>query len=257
MKKLIFLPFLFATFLLSACSSNALHDSYDSYRHQTAAQLYHASKKDLLHGHPNQAVQTLQALNTLYPFGAYAEPGLVNLIYAYYKNDDIAESLAVTDRYLRLYPSGKYAGYVYYMKGVLAFQQGFTWLQRKTNVDPATRDLTHFKHAYLALSQLVIMMPKSAYASDAVIRMTYIRNLFAQRDARIAEFYYKRRAYVAAINRANSVIVHYDGSPWVIPALAVMVKSYRHLGLTSLANNTLKIFEASYPSSPVLKKLKR
>lgn len=256
MRRLIFLPFLLTTFLLSACSSGALHDSYDAYRHQTAAQLYHASKKDLLHGHPNQAVKTLQALNTLYPFGAYAEPGLINLIYAYYKDDDIAEAVAVSDRYLHLYPSGKYTGYAYYMKGVLAFQQGFTWLQRKANVDPATRDLQHFKQAYLSLSQLVVSMPKSPYASDAVIRMTYIRNLFAQRQARIAEFYYKRKAYVAAINRANSVIVHYDGSPWVIPALAVMVKSYRHLGLTSLENNTLTIFKASYPDSPVLKKLK-
>ena len=71
----------------------------------------------------------------------------------------------------------------------------------------------------------------------------------------IAQFYYDQKAYVAAANRASTVVEHYDRSPSVIPALNIMVKSYRKLGLTQMANNTLRIFEASYPTSPVLKKL--
>jgi outer membrane protein assembly factor BamD len=241
--------------ILSACSSNELHDSYSAYRNQTASQLYHSSKKDLIKDHPNQAVKKLEALNALYPFGAYAEDGLINLVYAYYRNDDADEAMATADRYLRLYPRGQYSDYAYYMKGVIAFKQGFSWLQRKAGVNPAPRDLSNLKTAYLSFNQLIETFPQSPYVPDAIARMRYIRNLYAEKEMGIAKFYYERKAYVAAANRANDVVVHYDRSPWVIPALTIMVKSYRKLGLTQMANNTLRIFQASYPHSRNLKKL--
>lgn len=254
MKKLLAL--LCVVVVLSGCSSNAIKDNLSAYRNKTAQQLYDASKKDLKHGHYNRAVKQLEALNALYPFGAYAEQGLITLVYAYYENDDAEEALATADRYLALYPRGSYADYAYYMKGVIAFKQGFSWMQRKANIDRAPRDLTDMKHAYLSFSELLQNFPHSNYVPDAVVRMRYIRNLFAKHEVGIAQFYYDKKAYVAAANRATGVVEHYDRSPWVIPALKIMVKSYRKLGLTTMANNTMKIFEASYPDSPVLKKLK-
>ncbi len=255
MKKILLLCLL-AT-LISACSSNELHDSFTKYRNKTASELYHSSKKDLIHDHPNRAVKKLEALNALYPFGAYAEDGLINLVYAYYENDEADEALAAADRYLRLYPRGNYSDYAYYMKGVIAFKQGYSWMQRKAGVNPAPRDLSNLKSAYLAFNELVQSFPTSPYVPDAIARMRYIRNLYAEKEMGIANFYYERKAYVAAANRATDVVVHYDRSPWVIPALTLMVKSYRQLGLTEMANNTLKIFQASYPKSKNLKRLMR
>lgn len=241
--------------MVAGCSSNALHDSFSAYRNQTASDLYHSSKTDLQKDHPNRAVKKLEALNALYPFGAYAEDGLINLVYAYYENDNADEALATADRYLRLYPRGNYSDYAYYMKGVIAFKQGFSWMQRKAGINPAPRDSTNLKQAYLSFNQLVEYFPRSPYMPDALARMRYIRNLFAEKEMGIANFYYERKAYLAAANRASDVVVHYDRSPWVIPALTVMVKSYRKLGMTQMANNTLKIFQASYPHSKNLKRL--
>lgn len=254
MKKLLVLLCLIG--ILCGCSSNAIKDDLSAYRNKTAQQLYDASKKDLKHGHYNRAVKQLEALNALYPFGAHAEEGFITLVYAYYENDDAEEALATADRYLALYPRGNYADYAYYMKGVIAFKQGFSWMQQKANIDRAPRDLTDMKHAYLSFNELIENFPESVYVSDAMVRMRYIRNLFAEQEVGIAQFYYDKKAYVAAANRATSVVEHYDRSPWVIPALKIMVQSYRQLGLTKMADNTMKIFEASYPHSPVLKKLK-
>jgi len=255
MRKI--LPLACLVSLLSACSSNSFHDSFAAYRKDTASQLYHESKKDLQKGHDNRAVKKLEALNALYPFGAYAEDGLINLVYAYYENDQADEALATADRYLALYPRGNYSDYAYYMKGVIAFKQGFSWMQRKAGVNPAPRDLSNLKNAYLSFNQLVEDFPQSPYVPDAIARMKYIRNLYAEKDVGIAKFYYERKAYVAAANRANDVVVHYDRSPYVISALVIMVKSYRKLGLTDMANNTLSILETSYPNSRQLLKLKR
>lgn len=254
MKKLLLLCCLVAA--LCGCSNNTVRDSFSAYRNQTASQLYHSSKTDLLKGHPHRAVKKLEALNALYPFGAYAEQGSINIVYAYYEDDDSDEALASADRYLRLYPRGNYSDYAYYMKGVIAFKQGFSWLQRKAGVNPAPRDLSNLKDAYLSFDQLLQTFPQSPYVPDAIARMRYIRNLYAEKEVGIAEFYYDRKAYVAAANRATDVVVHYDRSPYVIPALAIMVKSYRKLGLTQMANNTMKILEASYPHSKYIKKLK-
>ncbi|OGT33135.1 MAG: outer membrane protein assembly factor BamD [Gammaproteobacteria bacterium RIFCSPHIGHO2_02_FULL_39_13] len=254
MKKLLLLCCLVV--VLCGCSSNSLQDSFKAYRNKTASELYHTSKKDLLDGHYHRAVKQLEALNALYPFGAYAEQGLINLVFAYYKDDEADEALATADRYLALYPRGSYSDYAYYMKGVIAFRQGFSWLQRKAGVNPAPRDLTNLKQAYLSFNELVQQFPTSSYVPDAIARMRYIRNLFAEKEVGIAQFYFDQKAYVAAANRASTVLEHYDRSPSVIPALVIMVKSYRQLGLTHRANNTMKIFQASYPHSRALKALR-
>ncbi len=255
MRKILLVSLL--AVLLSACSSNKIHDSFATYRNQTASELYHSSKKDLIHGHPNAAVKKLEALNALYPFGAYAEKGLINLVYAYYENDSADEAQAAADRYLSVYPRGNYSDYAYYMKGVIAFKQGFSWMQRKAGVNPAPRDLSYLKNAYLSFNQLVETFPQSPYVPDAIARMRYIRNLYAEKEVGIAKFYYEHKAYVASANRAKDVVLHYDRSPYVIPALTLMVRSYRKLGLTQMANNTLAIFQASYPKSRNLRRLMR
>lgn len=247
MKKWLMIPGL--VLLLCGCANNALHDSFSAYGNKTVSELYHESKSNIQDGHYNRAAKELEAMSALYPFGVYAEEGLINLVYAYYKNDDGNEALAAADRYLALYPYGKYADYAYYMKGVIAFKQGFSWLQRKAGINPAPRDLSNFKSAYLSFSQLVQQFPSSPYVPDSVARMRYIRNLFAEKEVGIARFYYDQKAYVAAANRASIVVEHYDRSPWVIPALAIMVRSYQKLHLTNMANNTLRIFQASYPNS--------
>lgn len=247
MKKIFALTLL--AILLAGCSDKGINDSYSAYRDKTAAQLYQTGTANLKKQNYDSAAKNLEALNALYPFGAYAEEGQVNLIYAYYMNDDNDEALAIADRYLRLYPQGKYADYVYYMKGVIATGRGFTWVQKKLGVDPSTRDLSTYKDGYLAFSSLVRYFPNSQYVPDALIRMRFIRNILAEHELHIAQFYYERKAYVAAANRAKAVVEHYDGAPAVIPALALLIKSYRMLGLPTMAANTYAILQASYPDS--------
>lgn len=54
----------------------------------------------------------LEALDSRYPFGAYSEQVQLDLIYAYYKNDDLALGLATIERFTRLNPTHeKWIGY--------------------------------------------------------------------------------------------------------------------------------------------------
>lgn len=238
--------------LLTACSKGYV-DPYKAYRQKTASQIYHHALHRLATGKYEKAAKDFEALNAVYPFGPYAEPGQLDLIYAYYKNDEAPSAVAAADRYIRLYPQNPHVAYAYYMSGVVQFYQGLNWIQHWWGTDPSTRALNYKEQAFMAFSQLARRYPHSPCVPDAIVRMHYIRNVLARQELLIADYYFQRGAYVAAANRASHVIQHYDGTPSVIPALSVMIRSYRALHVPQLAGKTLRIFRASYPQAPELK----
>ena len=251
MKKVLLMIIL--AVLLSGCGSS--FTTFKAYKGKTAETIFHEGENALAKHDYSKAVKDFQALNAIYPFGPYAEQAQLDLIYAYYKNGEDVSTVAAADRYIRLYPRGKYVAYAYYMKGLVTFYQGGTILQRFLHIDPAPRDLTTRKEAFMAFSRIVHEFPDSPYAVNAAHRMQYIRNIVAKKQLLIAKFYLKRKAYVAAANRASGILVHYNGTPSVMGALAIMVKSYRAMGLTGLSHNTMKLFKANYPHAKALKKL--
>lgn len=246
MKLRHLIPLILCIFF-AGCSQTHV-DPYKGYRQFTAKQLYdhgihRLAKKDFA-----QAAKTLEALNGLYPFGRYAEPGQLDLIYAYFKDDQKAAAVAASDRYIRLYPQNPHVAYAYYIRGLVQFQMGMTWLQRLWGTDPAPRSMIDKQQAFLAFSQVARFYPNSPYAPDAVMRMNYIRNEIARKNLLVAKYYWDRGAFVASADRASYIVQHFQGTPAVVPALAIMVKSYDKLGLPTMANYSMAILQASYPT---------
>lgn len=205
------------------------------------------AQKDLAHGNYDDAAKELDAMDSLYPFGPYAKQGQIDIIYAYYMDNQSELAAAAAERYLHLYPRDSHADYAWYMKAVINFERGMTWFQRVVGVNPAERDTTHLKQAYADLRVLVQEYPHSKYRNDAARRMAYIRNVLAQQDLEIARYYFERRAYVAAVNRANDVILHYEGAPAVPAAMNLAAQSYDKLGQTLMATKYRQMLKTSYP----------
>ena len=232
--------------LLGACSGHK--DQFASYRGEPAHAIYQEARQSLIKSHYHKAVEQLEALDALYPFSVYAEAAQVDMIYAYYQDNEDALAVAAADRYVHLYPRGLYVDYAYYMRGIVELNSGINWLQKRVGVDLALRDVSHLKNAFSSYYTLVTRFPSSPYRTDAIYRMRYIRNLLARNEVVIADFYYKRKAYVAAVNRANEVVQHFQGSPVVEKALALNVKAYEAMGLRPLAEDNLKVLEANFPN---------
>ena len=252
MKKL---ALVFALILFLVGCSHQDVDPYAAFRHQAAASIFNNAEKSLEKGSYAESVQNFEALDAIYPFGPYAQQGQLDIIYAYYMDGDDASSVAAADRYIRLYPRGKNVPYAYYMRGVIGFVEGLSWLQKMVGTDPAPRDVTTLQKSFTSFSTVVELFPESRYAHDSLVRMTSIRNMMARREIEIAGFYLERKAYIAAANRASYVVQHFQDSPQVIQALAIMVKSYRSLGLTKMADSTYKLLQVNYPNSSEFKKL--
>ena len=94
--------------------------------------------------------------------------------------------------------------------------------------------------------------PNSRYTPDARARMTYIVNAMASSEVAIANYYFSREAYVAAINRAQSTLTNYPGTPAQEQALGIMAQSYHAMGMEQPRDDALRVLKENYPQSRYL-----
>ena len=94
--------------------------------------------------------------------------------------------------------------------------------------------------------------PDSRYSPDARQRMTYIVNSLAEYEVHVARYYFKRGAYLAAINRAQLAVSDYRDVPATEEALYIIVKSYDELGMTQMRDDSKRILEKNFPQSEFL-----
>lgn len=253
MKKLLLI--VLSAMFITACSTGAHKDDLAKYRDKTSRQLYTGAENSMKDGEYSEAIKQFEALDAIYPFGAYSRQAQLDIIYAYFKNDDQLSATVAADRYIHLYPQGPDVDYAYYMKGIVDYRQGMTWLQKLMGSDPSERDMSHLTSAYAAFNQLVERFPRSQYRDSSVLHMRYIRNMIAKHYLDTGIYYYKRKAYVASINRAMTVVQHFQGAPQVIGALALAVKSYRKLDMTKQADMYYNLLAKNYPNSKALQEL--
>lgn len=255
MAKNIFLPLLLVMMLTGCAASKTVEDPGAAFKGQSEEQIYQTAEKALAKGDYPKAIKAFEGLDTLYPFGVHAQQGQLDIIYAYYKNDDVASTLAASDRYIHLYPMGAHVDYAYYMRGLAEFYENRGFFETYVSTDYAQRNLTPMHHAFTDFSQLVNNYPNSPYTPDARLRMIYIRNVLAQHVLEVANFYYERAAYVAAANRANEVISHYQQSTSVPGALVLATQAYIKLGYKDAAMRSYHVLQLNYPDNPNLKEL--
>ena len=84
--------------------------------------------------------------------------------------------------------------------------------------------------------------------------MSYIVNSLAQYEVHVARYYYKRGAYVAAVNRAQTALAEYRAVPALEEALFLVYKSYDALGMADLRDDAKRVLEKTYPQSEFLTK---
>lgn len=244
-KHILVLAF---TVLLAACSSSEVKVSEDL----TEAQLYQQASNQLEDKNYSGAVDTLRALESRYPFGPFAEQAQLDLIFAYYKSMEPEAARASAERFIRLHPQNPNVDYAYYMRGLASNTADLGLIERYVPVDMSRRDPGQARQSFNQFAELLRRYPDSRYAPDARQRMIYLRNRLARGEIHAADYYMKRKAYVAAINRGRYVVEHLQGTPVVEEALGIMVEGYQHLGLNQPADDALLVLKTNFPKSKLL-----
>jgi len=238
-----------SSLLTTACSTNEPREK----KQLTENDFYEAAQKQLNSHQWEFAIQNLEGLEENFPFGAYAEQAQLELIYAHYKNFEPEAASASADRFIRLHPQHRNVDYAYYMKGLASFTEGGGLFERFLPTDLTKRDPGSARESFAHFAQLLARYPNSPYAPDAKKRMVYLRNLLARYEIHVANYYLKRRAYLAATNRGRYVIENFQQTPAVPDALAVMVQGYHLLDMRALSDDALKVLKKNYPQHPALK----
>jgi outer membrane protein assembly factor BamD len=213
----------------------------------TAEDLYERGKKSLDSGAWNTAIQAYKALQTRYPFGRYTEQSMLDLSYAHFKRGDAENALSGLDRFIRTYPAHPNVDYAYYLKGLVNYEQNLGFLEKIMPQRVRDRDQSRAQDSFMDFSELLRRFPDSRYVPDARQRMVFLRNNLAAYEITVAEYYIRRRAYIAAANRARYALEIYPNTPQTSEALVVLHKAYTKLELPDLAEGSMAVLALNYP----------
>jgi outer membrane protein assembly factor BamD len=79
--------------------------------------------------------------------------------------------------------------------------------------------------------------------------MVFLRNNLAAYEVGVADYYMRRRAYVAAANRARYALENYPNTPESAEALVILHRAYTKLNLPELAASAMSVLELNYPDN--------
>ena len=210
---------------------------------RTVEEIYAQAKEQMDNVNYEKAIKLFDTLQARYPYGRYAQQAQLESAYAYYKQDELDQALTTIERFIKQYPNNPYVDYAYYLKGLINFNEELGLFGDVVQNDMSERDPRGARDSFDTFKELVTLFPDSKYTPDAKLRMQYLINTLARYETRIAAYYLRRGAYIAAIGRANTVITEFPGTWPARDALQIMVQAYDALGMKELREDTQRMLE--------------
>ncbi len=247
MRSLAVIATLLTAFVLGGCG--IFGPEKDETAGWSPNKLYTEAKSALDEGSYDKAVKYFEKLEARYPYGRYAQQAQIEIAYAYWKSGEPSSALAACDRFIKLHPNHPSVDYVYYLKGLVGFNEDLGILGHVSGQDPTERDPKSARESFDAFKELATRYPNSKYTPDAIARMKYLVNALASQEVHVARYYMKRGAYLAAINRSQFALKNYTDAPAIEEALFIMVKAYDLLGMNDLRDDAERVMRKNYPKS--------
>ena len=238
---------------MSACSMFH-HKKRDNIDTMPVEALYNKAHTSLENADYSASTKAYQRLIARFPSGPYNEQAQLDLAYSQYKDNQPDDALSTINSFIKTNPTNNHVDYAYYLRGLINFDRTGGVLERyiERRDNQARRDQGYNLQSFDDFSELSRRFPDSAYTADARQRMIYLRNTLAQYEINVSEFYLRNKAYVAAADRAQYIVEHYQEAPQTGDALAILTRSYLALGHKELAEQTRQVLALNYPNHPYL-----
>ncbi len=218
-----------------------LPDGSATTKAQSAEEIYAEAKEQFNDGSYDAAIKLYETLQSRYPYGRYAQQAMLEMAYAYYRQGEPDPAIATADRFIKQFPNNPHVDYAYYVKGLANFNGEITVLGSIAGQDPSERDPQSAQDSFNAFKELATRFPSSKYTADAKLRMQYLVNALARHELHVAQYYLRRGAHIAAVNRAQGILKQYPNSPSTREALGIMVQAYDAMGMTDLRDDAQRV----------------
>ncbi len=192
------------------------------------------------------AIQYFNALEARYPFSPETRQAQLDLIYLYHRSLQPEQAIDAAEEFERENPTHERIDYCLYMRGLVLFDQAPNIIERLLRVDLSLRPPKDTLRSFSTFQELIRRFPDSEYVPDARQRMVFLRNRLAEYENHVADYYVRRGAYVAAINRAKYALEHYPEAPQLQKTLQVLVFAYERLGMRDLAADARRVLRESF-----------
>ncbi|WP_184003449.1 MULTISPECIES: outer membrane protein assembly factor BamD [unclassified Paraburkholderia] len=239
-----------AAAVVAVAACHGLPEKTDETAAWNNNKLYTEANDALTGGDWGKCAKYFELLEGRDPFGHFAQQAQINVAYCNWKDNENAAADQAIDRFIQLHPDHPDIAYAYYLKGMIHFNDDLGLFGRFSGQDMSERDPKSLRESYDAFKVVVDRFPNSKYAPDAAQRMRYIVNALASHEVHAADYYYRRGAYVAAINRAQLALREYKNAPAIEDALHIMILSYEKLNNQQLADDTRRVLAGTFPDSP-------
>ena len=238
-----FIVVLAAVSIAAGCANNDEQETVIN----SLTESYETAKEAVDRSNYRRGIQIFEAIQARYPFSDISRQVQLDLMFAYYKSGRPEEAIEAADTFLRENPIHPRVDYALYIKALSYFEDDAGFLERRFKKDVTLRPPKNVDLAYSSLRRLVERYPASEYAPDAEQRLVFLKNRMAAYENHVADYYLRRGAYVAALNRAQSALEEYNGVAMNQESLKIMAAAYEKLGMADLAADTRRVLNLNYP----------
>jgi outer membrane protein assembly factor BamD len=237
---------LLAILLLGALAGCAGNEE-DETEIQNLQLAYQEAKDAIARQNYRRGIQIFEAIQARFPFSDLSRQVQLELMYAYYKAGQKEQAIDSADTFMRENPIHPRVDYALYIKALSHFEGEPGMLERRFNKDITERPPEGVDASYSALRRLVERYPASEYAADAQQRMIFLKNRLAAYENHVADYYLRRGAYIAALNRASNALEQFNGAEGNARSLEIMAAAYEELGMLDLAADARRVLALNYP----------
>ena len=209
--------------------------------------MFNQAKELVEQGDIEKAIILFDRIQAVYPSSKYSKQSLLERAYAFYKDKQFARAIIEAEQYIKIYPNDDGTVYAYYLKALSAEEKSASFLTDFLT-DQALLDANSTVRAYQYYLDLVEKYPFSHYAIKSKQKIIELNNSLARRELYVAIFYTKRKAHIAAVNRAKYIIENYSTSSSIPGALVLLIRNYKEMGLINLADDAQRVLDKNYPT---------
>ena len=238
-KSIIFL-FIYLIFVVS-CSKDKNKVDTVLLPQDVEAEMIEAYKegmKELEEGDALYASKKFDEAEILFPQSIWAAKASLMSAYALYSQNYYDDAVFNLKRHLKNYPKDENLVYAHYLIAICYFEQLY---DEKKDLKPLVQAREKFEY-------ILKYYPNTDYAIDAKWKMGLIVDQMAAKEMYIGRYYMHNEKWIAAINRFQFVVKHYDTTVYIEEALHRLVEIYYKIGLVEESQEVAAVLGYNYGS---------